>query len=123
MRFPLEVFDAVRTAWPQDKPVSVALSVTDCIRGGFSIKDAVTVARVLKVHGCDMLEVLAGQTTIDGELAYGRGFLTALSERLRNEAGVPTIVGGYLTTSDEINTILAAGRADLCIMELARLDT
>jgi anthraniloyl-CoA monooxygenase len=123
MRFPLEVFDAVRTAWPQDKPVSVALSVTDCVRGGFSIEDAVTIARVLKVHGCDMLEVLAGQTTIDGEPTYGRGFLTALSDRLRNEASVPTLVGGYLTTSDEINTILAAGRADLCIMEIARLGT
>ncbi len=123
MRFPLEVFDAVRTAWPQDKPVSAALSVTDCVKGGFSIEDAVAVARVLKAHGCDMLEVLAGQTTIDGEPAYGRGFLTALSDRLRNEAGVPTLVGGYLTTSDEINTILAAGRADLCIMEIARLDT
>jgi anthraniloyl-CoA monooxygenase len=122
MRFPLEVFDAVRAAWPQDKPVSVALSVTDCVRGGFSIEDAVTVARVLKVHGCDMLEVLAGQTTIDGEPAYGRGFLTAFSDRLRNEAGVPTLVGGYLTTSDEINTVLAAGRADLCIMEIGRLD-
>jgi anthraniloyl-CoA monooxygenase len=122
MRFPLEVFDAVRAAWPQDKPVSVALSVTDCVRGGFSIEDAVTVARVLKVHGCDMLEVLAGQTTIYGEPAYGRGFLTAFSDRLRNEAGVPTLVGGYLTTSDEINTVLAAGRADLCIMEIGRLD-
>jgi anthraniloyl-CoA monooxygenase len=123
MRFPLQVFDAVRTAWPQDKPVSVALSVTDCVKGGFSVEDAVAVASVLKAHGCDMFEVLAGQATIDSEPAYGRGFLTALSDRLRNEAGVPTLVGGYLTTSDEINTVLAAGRADLCIMEIARLDT
>jgi len=123
MRFPLQVFDAVRTAWPQDKPVSVALSATDCVKGGFSIGDAVAVARVLKVHGCDLFEVLAGQTTIDSEPIYGRGFLTALSDCLRNEAGVPVIVGGYLTTSDEINTILAAGRADLCIMEITHIDT
>lgn len=117
MRFPLEVFDAVRAAWPQDKPISVALSVTDCVKGGFDLEDAVTVARKLKEHGCDMIGVLAGQTTLDAEPAYGRGFLTAFSDQVRNEAAIPTLVGGYLTTSDEINTILAAGRADLCIME------
>lgn len=121
--FPLEVFDAVRAAWPQDKPISVALSVTDCVKGGFTIEDAVVVARTLKAHGCDMLEILAGQATIDSEPAYGRGFLTAFSDRLRNEASIPTIVGGYLTTSNEINTILAAGRADLCIMEIPHLHT
>jgi anthraniloyl-CoA monooxygenase len=66
--------------------------------------------------------VRAGQTTPDGEPAYGRGFLTTLSDRIRNEAGIPTMVGGYLTMSNEVNTILAAGRADLCIMNLpARL--
>jgi len=117
MRFPLEVFDAVRASWPQDKPISVALSATDCVKGGFAVEDGVTVARKLKEHGCDMIEVLAGQTTLDAEPAYGRGFLTAFSDRLRNEAAIPTIAGGYLTTSDEINTILAAGRADLCIIE------
>jgi anthraniloyl-CoA monooxygenase len=61
--------------------------------------------------------VLAGQTTLDSEPGYGRGFLTSLSDRVRNEAGIATMVGGYLTTSNEVNTILAAGRADLCIME------
>jgi len=121
--FPLEIFDAVRAAWPQDKPISVALSVTDCVKGGFTIEDAIVVARTLKAHGCDMLEILAGQATIDSEPAYGRGFLTAFSDRLRNEASIPTIVGGYLTTSNEINTILAAGRADLCIMEIPHLHT
>jgi anthraniloyl-CoA monooxygenase len=120
MRFPLEVFDAVRAAWPQDKPISVALSVTDCVKGGFDVEDAVSVARKLKEHGCDMIEVLAGQTTLDAGPAYGRGFLTAFSDQVRNEAVIPTIVGGYLTTSDEVNTILAAGRADLCIMEPPR---
>ena len=62
--------------------------------------------------------VLAGQTTPDGEPSYGRGFLTPLSERIRNEAGIPTIVGGYLTTTNEVNTIIVAGRADFCIMNL-----
>ena len=76
-------------------------------------------AQAFREHGCDMIEVLAGQTIPDAEPAYGRGFLTSLSDRIRNEAGIATMVGGYLTTSDEVNTILAAGRADLCIMEQA----
>src|SRR6266487_1059415 len=117
MRFPLEVFDAVRAIWPEHKPISVALSVTDCIKDSFSIEDAIVVARTLKEHGCAIIAVLAGQTTPDSEPAYGRGFLTPLSDRVRNEAGIPTLVGGYLTTSNEMNTILAAGRADLCIMD------
>jgi anthraniloyl-CoA monooxygenase len=117
MRFPLEVFDAVRAAWPQEKPISVAICATDYVKGGFEIDDAVSVVRILKAHGCDIIAVLAGQTTIEGEPAYGRGFLTPLSDRIRNEAGIPTMVGGYLTTSNEVNTVLAAGRADLCIMD------
>lgn len=122
MRFPLEVFDAVRAKWPEDRPICVALSATDCVKGGFTIEDAVIVAATLKAHGCDLIEVRAGQTTSEGEPAYGRGFLTPLSERVRNEAGITTMVGGYLTTSNEVNTILAAGRADLCIMNIrARL--
>ncbi len=116
MRYPLEVFDAVRTAWPEHKPISVAFSTHDYKKNGFTIEEAVAFARTLKAHGCDIINVLAGQTTIDSEPTYGRGFLTALSDRIRNEAGIPTMVGGYLTTSDEVNTVLAAGRADLCIM-------
>jgi len=89
------------------------------VQGGFSVEDAVTVAAALKAHGCDLIEVRAGQTTPEGEPAYGRGFLTLLSDRVRNEAGIPTMVGGYLTTNNEVNTILAAGRTDLCIMTTA----
>ncbi len=120
IRYPLEVVDAVRAIWPEDKPIAVAFSVTDCVKGGFDIPDAVQFAKALKAHGCDIIEVLASQTTMDGEPAYGRGFLTSLSDRVRNEASIPTMVGGYLTASDEVNTILAAGRADLCIMEPER---
>lgn len=118
MRFPLEVFDAVRDVWPTNKPLSVALTVTDCVRGGAGVEDAVIFAKLLKKHGCDILEVKAGQTTIESEPAYSRGFLTQFSEQVRNEANIPTMVGGYLTTSNEVNTILAAGRADLCIMDI-----
>lgn len=118
MRFPLEIFDAVRTAWPQERPISVALSVTDYMKSGLMVEDAIQVARALKEHGCDIIAILAGQTTMQSEAAYGRGFLTPLSDRVRNEAAIPTLVGGYLTTSNEVNTILAAGRADLCILEI-----
>ena len=122
MRFPLEIFDAVRATWPQDKPISVTLSASDCVKGGFEVDDAVTAARMLKEHGCDIIAVVTGQTTIDSEPAYGRGFLTPFSDRIRNEAGILTMVGGYLTTSDEVNTIIAAGRADLCIMDPPQLN-
>ena len=116
MRYPLEVFDVVRAAWPEQKPLAVALQASDGVKGGLTVEDALIVARELKNHGCDLLEVQAGQATTESELPYGRGYLTALSARLRNEAGLPTMLGGYLTTSDEINTILAAGRGDLCIV-------
>jgi len=121
MRFPLEIFDAVRAAWPQDKPISVTISASDCVKGGFEVDDAVTVAQMLKEHRCDIIAVVVGQTTIDSEPAYGRGFLTPFSDRIRNEAGIPT-VGGYLTTSDEVNTMIAAARADLCIMNPPQLN-
>ncbi len=122
MRFPLEIFDAVRAAWPQDRPISLVISASDCAKGGFEVDDAVIVARMFKEHGCDIIAVVTGQTTIDSEPAYGRGFLTPFSDRIRNEACIPTMVGGYLTTSDEVNTMLAAGRADLCIMNPPQLN-
>ncbi|MEO8957235.1 MAG: FAD-dependent monooxygenase [Ktedonobacteraceae bacterium] len=117
MRFPLEVFDAVRVAWPENKPLGVAISVTDCVKGGFDVSDAISFAQVLHEHGCDIIAIQAGQTTMEGEPAYGRGFLTQLSDRVRNGASIPTLVGGYLTTSNQVNTIIAAGRADLCILD------
>ena len=117
MRYPLEVFDAVRAAWPEEKPLSVAIPATDCAPGGFAVEDAVVFARELKAHGCDLVKVLAGQTTPQSEPVYGRGFLTAYADRVRNEAGIATMVGGYLTTSNDMNTVLAAGKADLCILE------
>jgi anthraniloyl-CoA monooxygenase len=120
LRFPLEVFDAVRAIWPREKPLGVVLNADDCAPGGYTIEDAVAVARILKAHGCDLIQPLAGQTVPDGAPSYGPGFLTRYSDRIRNEAGIPTLVGGYLTTMNEVNTILAAGRADLCILSPAR---
>ena len=122
MRFPLEIFDAVREIWPHDKPIAVTISASDCVKGGFELDDAIHVAQTLKEHGCDIIAVVVGQTTIESEPTYGRGFLTPFSDRIRNVAGILTMVGGYLTTSDEVNTIIASGRADLCIMEPPQLN-
>jgi anthraniloyl-CoA monooxygenase len=122
MRFPLEIFDAVRATWPEDKPITVTISASDCVKGGVELDDAVRVAQMLKEHACDIIAVVTGQTTIDSEPAYGRGFLTPFSDRIRNEAGILTMVGGYLTTDDEANTIIAAGRADLCILDPPQLN-
>ncbi|HEU0025767.1 MAG TPA: FAD-dependent monooxygenase [Ktedonobacterales bacterium] len=116
MRYPLTVFEAVREVWPQEKPLGVALNCHDGVRGGLTLDDAVTIARALKERGCDLIQPLAGQTIPDAELPYGKGFLTPLSERIRTEVGVATLAGGYLTTTNEANTILAGGRADLALM-------
>jgi anthraniloyl-CoA monooxygenase len=116
LRFPLEVFDTVRAVWPRRKPLGLILNADDCAPGGFTVEDAIAVARTLKERGCDLIQPLAGQTLPDAAPVYKRGFLTPYSERIRNEVGIPTLVGGYLTTMNEINTTLASGRADLCIL-------
>lgn len=117
LRYPLEVLTAVRAVWPADRPLAVALSASDWARGGLTADDAAVIARTLAEHGCDLVQVLAGYTTADSKPEYGAGFLTPLSEHIRNAARVPTLVGGYLTTTGQVNTIIAGARADLCILE------
>ena len=112
-----DVLDAVRAAWPEDRPIGVSLTVDDCVPGGISSDDAAAAARALHEHGADIIHVLAGHTVAGAHPAYGRGFLTALSDAIRNDTHVPTMVGGLLVTSDEVITVLAAGRADPCIMD------
>ncbi|HEY0447628.1 FAD-dependent monooxygenase [Actinophytocola sp.] len=114
-RFPLSVVDAVRAVWP--KLLTVRLTATDWAPGGLTIEDGIEHARAMAAHGVDLVHVRAGQTTASARPEYRRGYLTTLSDRIRNEADVPTLVGGYLTTPDELNTIVAAGRADLCVFE------
>jgi anthraniloyl-CoA monooxygenase len=82
----------------------------------------VVVVTALAERGCDLFHVVAGQTVADGQPEYGRSFLTALSDRIRSQAGVATIVGGYMTTGDEVNTAIGAGRADLCMLETRSLE-
>jgi anthraniloyl-CoA monooxygenase len=116
LRFPLRLLQAVRAAW--EGPLAVRLSVTDWHPRGNQVEDGIAIARVLAEHGCDLIHVEAGQTIHDDRPQYRRGFLTALSDRVRNHARVPTLVGGYLTTLDEANTIVGAGRADLVLLDL-----
>ncbi len=113
LRFPLEVFDAVRAVWPAERPMSVRISATDWVEGGFDGDDAVVVARALKEHGADIIDVSTGMTSPDAKPIWGRMFQTPFADRVRNEAGIPTIAVGNVTSADQINTILLAGRADL----------
>lgn len=116
MRFPLEVFDAVREAWPTGKPISVRLSATDWVDGGFGPDDAVEVARRLDEHGCDLIDVSTGQTSVHSTPEYGRLYQTPFSDRIRNEAGIATMTVGAVSSIDDIHNILVSGRADLCVM-------
>jgi anthraniloyl-CoA monooxygenase len=113
MRFPLEVFRAMRAAWPDEKPMSVRISATDWEDGGLTGDDAVEVARAFAEVGCDLIDVSTGQTTADAEPVFGRMFQTPFSDQIRNEAGLATMCVGAITTADQVNTIIAAGRADL----------
>jgi anthraniloyl-CoA monooxygenase len=116
MRYPLEVLDAVRRAWPNGQALAVRLTATDWVPGGWGVADAVEMAKRLAIRGGDLLEVVAGQTVEHDRPEYGRFFLVPYADRIRNEAYLPVIVGGRLVTHDEANTVLAAGRADLCIL-------
>jgi len=121
MRFPLEVFDAVRAAWPAHKPMSVRISAVDWAPGGVDSAEAVEIARLFKAHGCDIIDVSAGQTVPDQRPVYGRLFQTPFSDRIRHEAGIPTMAVGNISSYTDVNTILAAGRADLCLLARAHL--
>jgi anthraniloyl-CoA monooxygenase len=113
LRFPLEVFRAVRAVWPPHKPMSVRISATDWKDGGITGEDSVEVARAFAREGCDLIDVSSGQTVHDGEPVFGRMFQTPFSDQIRNEARLATMCVGNITTADQVNTILAAGRADL----------
>ena len=121
MRFPLEVFDAVRGAWPDQKPMSVRISAVDWAPGGMEPADSVEVARMLKAHSCDITDVSAGQTVADAKPQYGRQFQTPFADRIRHEVGIATMAVGNISSYQDVNTILAAGRADLCVLARAHL--
>jgi len=116
LRFPLEVFAALRAVWPDDKPMSVRLSATDWVDDGLTPEDSVAIARAFADAGCDLIDVSAGQTSEHAKPVYGRMYQTPFSDRIRNEAGVATMAVGNIYETDHVNSILAAGRADLCAL-------
>lgn len=113
LRFPLEVFRALRGVWPREKPLSVRISATDWAEGGLSPEDSVAIAEAFAAEGCDLVDVSTGQTDAISRPIYGRMFQTPFSDQIRNEAKVATMCVGNITTIDQANTIVAAGRADL----------
>jgi anthraniloyl-CoA monooxygenase len=113
LRFPLEVWDAVRALWPAEKPMSVRISATDWMPGGNTGADAVEIARAFKAHGADLIDVSTGQTDPGSKPIYGRMFQAGFSEQVRYEADIATMAVGAITTADQVNTLLASGRADL----------
>ena len=114
LRYPLEVFVAVRAAWPEDRPMSVRISATDWVEGGITPDDAVQIARAFKAAGADLIDCSAGQVSKLEKPVYGRMFQTPFADRIRQEAGIPTIAVGAISEADHVNSIIAAGRADLC---------
>jgi anthraniloyl-CoA monooxygenase len=113
IRFPLEVFHAMRKIWPQEKPMSVRISATDWIDGGVTGDDAVKISEMFKAAGCDMIDVSTGQTDPESAPVYGRMYQTPFSDQIRNEANIATMAVGAVTTADQVNTIVASARADL----------
>jgi len=120
LRYPLEVFDAVRAAWPADRPASVRVSATDWYDGGVDIEEAVLIARAFAEHGVDAVDVSTGQVVKEERPAFGRSYQTPFADRIRNEVGrelgVAVIAVGALSSWDDVNSVILAGRADLCAL-------
>ena len=113
MRFPLELFAAMRALWPAARPMSVRVSATDWVEDGLTAEESVAVGRGFVDAGADIIHVSTGQTTTEARPVFGRLYQTPYSDRIRNEARVPTIAVGNVTEADQVNSIIAAGRADL----------
>jgi anthraniloyl-CoA monooxygenase len=116
LRYPLEVFRAMRGVWPQERPMSVRISATDWVEGGITGDDAVEIARAFKAAGADLIDVSTGQTSREAKPVYGRMFQTPYADRIRNEVGIATMAVGNIFEPDHVNSIIAAGRADLCAL-------
>ena len=121
LRYPLEVFDAIRAEWPAHKPMTVRVSAMDWFEGGLSAEDSVIVARAFAAHGVDAIDVSTGQTVAEEQPSFGRSYQTPFADRIRNVAGVPTIAVGAISGYDDVNSIILAGRADLCALGRAHL--
>ena len=114
LRYPLEVFKAVRAVWPQDKPMSVRISAHDWVSGGITPDDAVDIAKAFKQAGADLIDCSSGQVSKEEKPVFGRMYQTPFADRVRQEAGIATMAVGAISEADHANSIIAAGRADLC---------
>ncbi|MER8043743.1 bifunctional salicylyl-CoA 5-hydroxylase/oxidoreductase [Streptomyces sp. NPDC094032] len=116
LRYPLEVFDAVREVWPADRPMTVRISATDWAEGGTTAEDAVEIARAFAAHGAAALDVSTGQVVPDERPEYGRSYQTPYADRIRTALGIPVIAVGAISSWDDVNSLLLAGRTDLCAL-------
>ncbi|MFF8475187.1 bifunctional salicylyl-CoA 5-hydroxylase/oxidoreductase [Streptomyces sp. NPDC015414] len=116
LRFPLEVFDAVRAVWPDERPMTVRISATDWAEGGTGAEDAVGIARAFAAHGADAIDVSTGQVVAEERPEFGRSYQTPFADRIRHEAGVPVIAVGAISSWDDVNSLILAGRTDLCAL-------
>jgi anthraniloyl-CoA monooxygenase len=116
LRFPLEVFDAVRAVWPQERPMTVRISATDWAEGGTTAEDAVGIARAFAAHGADAIDVSTGQVVAEEAPEFGRSYQTPFADRIRHEVGIPVIAVGAISSWDDVNSLVLAGRADLCAL-------
>ncbi|MFE8944881.1 bifunctional salicylyl-CoA 5-hydroxylase/oxidoreductase [Streptomyces sp. NPDC007856] len=116
LRFPLEVFDALRAVWPAERPMTVRISATDWAEGGTTAEDAVEIARAFAAHGADAIDVSTGQVVAEERPEFGRSYQTPFADRIRQQAGVPVIAVGAISSWDDVNSLILAGRADLCAL-------
>ncbi len=116
LRYPLEIFETMRAIWPAQRPMSVRISATDWVPGGITAEDAVEIARAFQQAGVDLIDVSSGQTSRDAQPVYGRMYQTPYADRIRNEIGIATMAVGNIYEPDHVNSIVAAGRADLCAL-------
>jgi anthraniloyl-CoA monooxygenase len=121
LRYPLEVFAAMRAVWPEDKPITVRISACDWVPGGITGEDAVEIARAFAAAGADGIDVSTGQVTPDEEPAFGRSYQTPFADAIRNQADIATIAVGVISSADDVNSLILAGRADLCALGRAHL--
>ncbi|MFE2511601.1 bifunctional salicylyl-CoA 5-hydroxylase/oxidoreductase [Streptomyces naganishii] len=116
LRYPLEVFDAVRAVWPQERPMTVRISATDWAEGGTTDEEAVAIARAFAAHGADAVDVSTGQVVAGERPEFGRSYQTPFADRIRHEVDVPVIAVGAISSWDDVNSLILAGRADLCAL-------
>jgi anthraniloyl-CoA monooxygenase len=114
LRYPLEIFHAMREVWPKELPISIRISAHDWVEGGITPDDAVEIARAFKAAGADLIDCSSGQVSKKQRPVYGRMYQTPFADRIRNEAGIATMAVGAISEADHVNSIIAAGRADLC---------